>query len=192
MVKKETRCVYLAPHLLHKCKILVIPHINTKCCVLRFPVICNYKNMPLQDVLPQFLDAKICTTETDGGSTKTVARICQTARSNILIDHNLNTQQGATTHALSHIPSRWVKGWFYLSFTSLYLNLCNSTALWPLNQTHYFLSFPSFTIYTSLHSWHSSFLHNSTSKPATTIRFSNTTNEIGQMWSAQATKVLMH
>jgi hypothetical protein len=66
--------------------------------------------MPLQDVLPQFLDAKMCTIETDGGSTKTVARICQTARSNILKDHNLNTQQGATTPALSHIPSRRVQG----------------------------------------------------------------------------------
>jgi len=110
MVKKETRCVYLALYLLHKCKILVIPHINTKFCVMRFPVTYNYKNKALQDVLPQFLDAKIPTIEAYRGYSKTVTRICQTARSHILKNHKLKTQQGAIKPALPHIPSGRVQG----------------------------------------------------------------------------------
>jgi hypothetical protein len=62
-------------------------------------------------VLPQFLDAKIPTIEADRGSSKTVTHICQTARSHILKGHNLKTQQqGATTPALPHIPSKRVHG----------------------------------------------------------------------------------
>lgn len=79
---------------------------------MRFPVIYNYKNKALQDALLQFLNAKIPTIETNNrGSSKMVIRICQTARSHILKDHNLKTQQqGATTPALPHIPSKREQG----------------------------------------------------------------------------------